>query len=343
MLKTKYALSALGLLVAMTMATDALAQGIFTVSSSIESRARMNSHTEASGGITLSQTTGTADEGGTITITYGATITNDIGDMVSEDEIVVYICDDNTVATSTEASADDNAITITVPANACTGTENIDVSGVLLGIADSGLTEVTASISATGDIRLGSGANQVTVISNTVDELTDGGVSVGQKLTVVRHTGEAVPTHKADEDGENRFHLLIAENAVDSFDDAQLILDFDGLPAGATVTLDAWVTASSNIGRGKPGPTVATIATHGPPIPVQWTWSKPNSSTSPNVRSDQIGFFDGRNTDGTLKAPTPYPELDAEDDTASVLFFLHPEMDDDDATAGVNEIGTNGC
>ncbi len=50
MLKTKYALSALGLLVAMTMATDALAQGIFSVSSSIEPRGRMNGQTEMAGG-----------------------------------------------------------------------------------------------------------------------------------------------------------------------------------------------------------------------------------------------------------------------------------------------------
>ena len=55
MLKTKYALSALGLLVAMTMATDALAQGVFSVSSSIVPRARANGHTELAGGVTLAR------------------------------------------------------------------------------------------------------------------------------------------------------------------------------------------------------------------------------------------------------------------------------------------------
>ena len=54
MLKTKHMLSALCMLVAMTMATSAFAQGVFSVSSSIEPRARMNGQTELAGGITLS-------------------------------------------------------------------------------------------------------------------------------------------------------------------------------------------------------------------------------------------------------------------------------------------------
>ena len=69
MLKTKYALSAFCMLVAMTMATSAFAQGVFSVSSSIEPRARMNGQTEAAaGGITLSLESGqinTTDDAGT--------------------------------------------------------------------------------------------------------------------------------------------------------------------------------------------------------------------------------------------------------------------------------------
>ena len=77
MLKTKYALSALGLLVAMTMATDALAQGVFSVSSSIVPRARANGHTELAGGVTLARAASpTGDAGGTVTIDYGVAITN---------------------------------------------------------------------------------------------------------------------------------------------------------------------------------------------------------------------------------------------------------------------------
>ena len=82
MLKTKYALSALGLLVAMTMATDALAQGVFSVSSSIVPRARANGHTEAGRG----RYPGSGErspagdiEGGTVTIDYGVAITNGVG------------------------------------------------------------------------------------------------------------------------------------------------------------------------------------------------------------------------------------------------------------------------
>ena len=259
MLKTKYALSAFCMLVAMTMATSAFAQGVFTVSSSIEPRARMNSHTEASGGITLSLSAGTAPLGGTVTIGYGANVVNDVGTDLAMNHIVIDICD--TDGSDANTSVEDNEITITVPPNVCTtvNQDNIDVSGVLLGVADSGLTEVTASISATGDIRLGSGANQVTVISNVVDELTNDGVKVGKLLTVIRHTG--VP-----EDGAGaQFHLSIAENAVDSFDNAELTLDFSGIPADVTLTLDAWVAPSSMIGTGpgKGRPFVRPIATHG--------------------------------------------------------------------------------
>ena len=62
MLKTKYALSALGLLVAMTMATDALAQGVFSVSSSIVPRARMPTVTPRLAG---------GDHVGSSGVTYG--------------------------------------------------------------------------------------------------------------------------------------------------------------------------------------------------------------------------------------------------------------------------------
>ena len=58
----------------------------------------------------------------------------------------------------------------------------------------------------------------------------------------------------------------------------------------------------------------------------------------PNVMSDQIGFSTGRNVDGTLKAPSELADVDSEDDTATVLMFLHPEgVEDDDETDDVNE------
>ena len=57
----------------------------------------------------------------------------------------------------------------------------LDVSGVLLAIANSGLTgNVEASISVDNDFRLASGGNRVTIINAVVDELTDGGVTTGK-------------------------------------------------------------------------------------------------------------------------------------------------------------------
>ena len=116
-----------------------------------------------------------------------------------------------------------------------------------MAIADSGLppgTSVEASIAVSGDFRLQSGGNRVTVINSIVDELTDSGFSTGLKeagkVTIIRHTGETA----AETDGP--FHLHIDENNVDSFMGAELKLAFDGIPAGATIALDAWAYTKLN-------------------------------------------------------------------------------------------------
>ena len=81
---------------------------------------------------------------------------------------------------------------------------SIDIDGVLLALAGSGLSEVSASISVSGDFRLE--RSQVTVINTVVDELDDedvttvfevGDKDVDHKLTLLRHTGE-VAGGKAD-------------------------------------------------------------------------------------------------------------------------------------------------
>ncbi len=175
MLKTKYALSALGLLVAMTMATDALAQGVFSVSGSNQPRARQNGHTELAGGITLSRAAQPTNQlaGGTVMIDYGAMITNTVSGEVDSaqppDTIDVQIC--ATEGDSTNTNLVGSTLTITVAAGQCDAGSAINIDGVLLGIADSGLTTVNASISSSGDIRLGSGANDIPIVRNVVEEI----------------------------------------------------------------------------------------------------------------------------------------------------------------------------
>ena len=79
-MKTRFVFSAFCMLVAMTMATGAFAQGNFQVSSGAN-QGRMNGHTELAGGITLALISGdiTEDESGTVVIDYGVPITNDVG------------------------------------------------------------------------------------------------------------------------------------------------------------------------------------------------------------------------------------------------------------------------
>ena len=109
-----------------------------------------------------------------------------------------------------------------------------------------------ATVSSTGGVRLPSGSNQVSVINSIVDELVNDGVTA-ETLTLIRHTG-------SPESGEY-FKLLIEENAVDSFADAALDLDFSGIGTGMTVTLDAWVTTKEELDNLKPIEFV--LETHG--------------------------------------------------------------------------------
>ena len=115
----------------------------------------------------------------------------------------------------------------------CGANESINVDNVRLALAGSGQSSIDASVSTTGHIR-GVGTVSVTVISAVVDELTDEGVTA-KALEVTRHTGVPVGGASA------QFHLVIEENTNDSFEDAEINLEFSGIPEDVTVTLDAWV------------------------------------------------------------------------------------------------------
>ena len=262
MLRTKHAFSAFCMLVAMTMATSAIAQNILSVSSGVEPRARENGQTELAGGITLrvenlSNTVGMLAHSGTLIIDYGVPITNRTAVIAGGDTG----CFSGAIATYTGSMM---TIAIGDPAEEnsapCTATSTIDISGVRLAIAGSGLdSAVEASISVDGDFRLESGGNRSTVINAVVDELTDRGVSNGRNVSGVmvlaRHDGSRIlGGHMAEDmDDEDRFVLTITENTVDAFNDTELELSFSGIPVGATITLDAWLSPNAGpAARGRP-------------------------------------------------------------------------------------------
>ena len=66
----------------------------------------------------------------------------------------------------------------------------INIDGVLVSLAGSGLSSLEVSVNVSGDVRLGD--KTATLIDAIVDPLTDDAVDVprGGKVTVVRHTGE---------------------------------------------------------------------------------------------------------------------------------------------------------
>jgi hypothetical protein len=327
-MKTRFVFSAFCMLVAMTMATGAFAQAVFTVSSGNQPRGRLNGHTEVAGGVTLAKLSGTSVGvgGGSVIIDYGVPITNAVNATgaatADTTDIEVNIC--GAPITATSAVVTKNTITVTVAAAGCgddggDAGDAIDVSGVRLSLAGSGQTGIVATVSSTGGVRLPSGSNQVSVINSIVDELVDDGVTA-ETLTLIRHTG-------SPEDGEY-FKLLIEENAVDSFAGAALDLDFSGVGAGMTITLDAWVATKEDLDDLKPVEFVLVADD-------QDTTGEGMDESADNVLKNQQLAFDG----DTLTA-----EITALNNSARVLMDLggvfrneDGDLVDDDTTAGINE------
>ena len=93
-MKTRSAFSALALLVVMTIATGAFAQGTFRVSSGIEPRGRMNGHAEEAGGISLFLLNGSVrtDQPSSIVIDYGVPITNAVAAVPTDRQSESHLC-----------------------------------------------------------------------------------------------------------------------------------------------------------------------------------------------------------------------------------------------------------
>ena len=241
-MKSRFLILMMGLLMVLAMGADAYAQATFQVSAGA-TQGRMNGHTEEAGGITLAVTSGTIGtaegDNGTVLIDYGVPITNAL-DTADGNNIDVDICNqsDNEVPGNVEIEG--NTITVTVEDdNGCPGESSINVEGVRLSLVGSGLDNITASVTATGDVRLLGGANTVTVMNSIVDELDDDGIDVAETLTLIRHTG--------DPEDETKFKLLIMENTVRSFMGGQINLEFSGIPDDVEVTIDAWAATAENL------------------------------------------------------------------------------------------------
>ena len=255
-MKSKYMLSALAFLLVMTMTTTAFAQGVFRLSSGTEARGRMNSHAEATGDISLFLINGVLDDGvsneiGTVKIDYGVPITNNIG--ADDGDVIVKICDDSPLTAAAEEGATGNRVslssdseTLTITVDVCdddTGTQVINVEGVLLSLVGSGAESITASVTTSGDVRLLNDGDTV-VISSVVSPLNDDTVEVAKKLELILHTGEPGADDKSP---KGKFRLVVAEPHVDSFNGgANLRLEFSGIPDDVEITLDAWLTTQSN-------------------------------------------------------------------------------------------------
>ncbi len=315
-MKSRFLFSAFCMLVAMTMATGAFAQSATFQVSSGATQGRMNGHTELAGGITLSSISGSflageadAPAHGTVRIDFGVPVTNaiDDGDADTTDNgFTVMICDVDGAAANTKV--DGNTITLTVLAtNACDTSAVIDLDNVRLSLVGSGRDSVEASVTSTGDVRLLGGAVSVTVVNSVVDELTDDGIEVVDTLTLIRHTGRP--------DDAKKFKLLIMENTVRSFDNAEINLEFSGIPDDISVTIDAWVAQASQ------------LETEGFIVDQTLNLALPTGNEARDEMNAQLSV----DTPGNLTAT-----LTAEENEASVLTGQLVVIDDPD-TSGDDE------
>ena len=326
-MKPRSAFSALALLVVMTMATGAFAQGTFRVSSGIEPRGRMNGHAEEAGGISLFLLNGTVrtDQPASIVIDYGVPITNAVANEATDanpNPISVAICPANTgdptyvtaTAAETVAVVSGNTITITASTDCDTVNDVINIDNVRLSLVGSGLDSIEASVAATGDVRLLTGGGRFPVISTIGDPLGDDDVEADE-ATLIRHTGNP--------DGrDNMFKLVITEPTVDAFTGANINLEFSGIPDGATVTVDAWVTTKELYDEKKVDTATLRVAD-----------DDADPVIAAVVSNDQVSV----NTPGEMEGAVTAEENEAIVLIGANTFDLTPDVDDptNDAMGGM--------
>ena len=129
--------------------------------------------------------------------------------------------------------------------------------------------------------------------------------------------------------GDEYFNLLIEENAVDSFADAEINLDFSGIGTGFSVTIDAWVATKEQLGtRGFMIDTGALILDACDQGSDDADTTNVDETRECDVGNGQLAFAGGDNQDML------FPVLNAMSSQAVVLTSLgnayHSDQNDDD-------------
>lgn len=275
-LKSRYVLTALAVLVVMSLATAAMAQVTFNVSSTPTSRARTHGHAELVGDVTFT----VANPGGTpvagthtLTINYGIPITNDESETAAPESIQIIAstggCFDGTTGADglfedvADNVADDDAawnyaggtVTLTLQdAGACVTGDWVSVRNVhasVVGLPNA-VYKAQVSTSPTGGYLIQASQDQPTIIATILDEL-DGGVST---------TGSCLFLSDGTMISNSR-SILVLENFADAIldaaalgggaqNDVELRLTFSGIPTGASIDVAALAISVSNSGGSTP-------------------------------------------------------------------------------------------
>jgi hypothetical protein len=263
-LKSRYVLSALAVLVVFTMATTAMAQVTFNVSSTPTARARIHGHAELIGDVTFTVQTTAAVAAGThsVSINYGIPITNDEAEGTAAQSIQIVsnvggcfdagagVGADGLFASVSDAAADADAafnytagtLTLTIVGGVgCTAGDFISVRNVhasVVGLPNV-LKKAQVSTSPTGGYLIASGQDQPTIIATILDEL-NGGLT-GTSSCLFLSNGTPITNTRSIKVAENFADAILtaAQLGGGALNDVQVKLTFSGIPTGASITAGA--------------------------------------------------------------------------------------------------------
>lgn len=242
----KILVPALAVALVLGLSGTAYAQISCSVASTPVSRATATGHTEPVGDITFICVGGaTATTTATVTIDYGATITDNQA-YPGGKPIAISSPTSDFAAGAVSISSVSNAtgqIVINLPAVAApAASSTFSVTGVLASLAGTSAASLTANVSVSpgNNYFITAGQNNATVITSVLAGITDPAISNGAGGTASIFTNGAVP------DGTLGFR--IAENFIDMYRTAaqfnsggstqptQLFATFAGVPTGVSLT-----------------------------------------------------------------------------------------------------------
>jgi hypothetical protein len=229
----------------MGMATSAFAQLSCSVASTPVSRATTTGHAEQAGDLIFNCTGGgAATSDATITVSYGAMITNNTAHPPTRPIAITgqsgsFVGAGSPTVSNASISNTTGQVVISVPANPGV-TGSFSLVGVLVSLNGTGLTRMDANVSVSpgNNVLITAGQDVATVITSILPGLASAAV-VGSPALYFSSSATPVP-------GRGSFTFTVTENYIDmlrdttqfagSTNDTLLLVTLSGMPTGTSIT-----------------------------------------------------------------------------------------------------------